>query len=58
MHIANQVFIVTGAASGLGYASAKMLIESGARVMLVDHYKPHLAQGLHEHWPHFYSWTL
>ncbi|NBA97693.1 SDR family NAD(P)-dependent oxidoreductase [Pseudomonas sp. R5(2019)] len=36
MHIANKVFIVTGAASGLGAATAQMLIEAGARVMLVD----------------------
>lgn len=36
MHIANHNFIVTGAASGLGAATAHMLIEAGARVMLVD----------------------
>jgi len=36
MHIANHNFIVTGAASGLGAATAEMLVEAGARVMLVD----------------------
>jgi len=36
MHIANHNFIVTGAASGLGAATAHMLIEAGARVLLVD----------------------
>lgn len=36
MHIANHNFIVTGAASGLGAATAQMLVEAGARVMLVD----------------------
>ncbi|OLS58953.1 SDR family NAD(P)-dependent oxidoreductase [Pseudomonas putida] len=36
MHIANHNFIVTGAASGLGAATAEMLIQAGARVMLVD----------------------
>lgn len=36
MQIANKQFIVTGAASGLGAATAQMLIEAGASVMLVD----------------------
>ncbi|MCU1733294.1 MULTISPECIES: SDR family NAD(P)-dependent oxidoreductase [unclassified Pseudomonas] len=36
MQIANKNFIVSGAASGLGAATAEMLIEAGARVMLVD----------------------
>ncbi|MDZ5601930.1 SDR family NAD(P)-dependent oxidoreductase [Pseudomonas sp. RP23018S] len=36
MLIANTPFIVSGAASGLGAATAQMLIEAGARVMLVD----------------------
>ncbi|MDG9883575.1 SDR family NAD(P)-dependent oxidoreductase [Pseudomonas putida CSV86] len=36
MQIANHNFIVTGAASGLGAATAEMLIQAGARVMLVD----------------------
>ena len=36
MQIENKVFIVTGGASGLGAATAEMLIEAGARVMLVD----------------------
>lgn len=36
MHIANKHFIVSGAASGLGTATAQMLVEAGAKVMLVD----------------------
>ncbi|CAG8870768.1 putative oxidoreductase [Pseudomonas fluorescens] len=36
MHISHSNFIVSGAASGLGAATADMLIEAGARVMLVD----------------------
>ncbi|UVM57718.1 SDR family NAD(P)-dependent oxidoreductase [Pseudomonas sp. B21-012] len=36
MQIANNNFIVSGAASGLGAATAQMLIEAGAQVMLVD----------------------
>ncbi|ROL63073.1 SDR family NAD(P)-dependent oxidoreductase [Pseudomonas vranovensis] len=36
MQIANSNFIVSGAASGLGAATAQMLIEAGAQVMLVD----------------------
>ncbi|WP_313644603.1 SDR family NAD(P)-dependent oxidoreductase [Pseudomonas sp.] len=36
MHILNAHFIVSGAASGLGAATAQMLVEAGAKVMLVD----------------------
>ncbi|MDD2061216.1 SDR family NAD(P)-dependent oxidoreductase [Pseudomonas sp. GD03860] len=36
MQIANKNFIVSGGASGLGAATAQMLIEAGAQVMLVD----------------------
>ncbi|PWB35597.1 3-hydroxyacyl-CoA dehydrogenase [Pseudomonas sp. SDI] len=36
MQIANHNFIVSGAASGLGATTAQMLVEAGARVMLVD----------------------
>ena len=36
MQIANQVFIVTGAGSGLGAATAQRLVDQGARVVLVD----------------------
>ena len=36
MLIAKHNFIVSGAASGLGAATAQMLIEAGAQVMLVD----------------------
>ena len=36
MQIQNKAFLVSGAASGLGAATARMLTEAGARVMLVD----------------------
>ncbi|MDV9034313.1 SDR family NAD(P)-dependent oxidoreductase [Pseudomonas sp. RAC1] len=36
MNLKNSHFIVTGAASGLGAATAQSLVEAGARVMLVD----------------------
>lgn len=36
MQIATQVFLVTGAASGLGAATAERLIEQGAKVVLLD----------------------
>jgi len=36
MEIQNKVFIVTGAASGLGAGTARMLTENGARVVLAD----------------------
>ncbi|MDB5982089.1 MAG: 3-hydroxy-2-methylbutyryl-CoA dehydrogenase [Pseudomonas sp.] len=36
MRIENKVFLVSGGASGLGAATGQMLIESGAKVMLVD----------------------
>lgn len=36
MRINDHVFIVSGGASGLGAATAQMLTEAGARVMLVD----------------------
>ncbi|MCQ4347422.1 SDR family NAD(P)-dependent oxidoreductase [Pseudomonas stutzeri] len=35
MRIPNKVFLVTGAASGLGAATARALVEAGARVLLV-----------------------
>jgi NADP-dependent 3-hydroxy acid dehydrogenase YdfG len=35
-HFDNAVFLVTGAASGLGEATSRMLVESGARVVLAD----------------------
>ena len=36
MQIETKVFIVTGGASGLGAASAELLVSAGAKVMLVD----------------------
>ncbi|MFJ1570760.1 SDR family NAD(P)-dependent oxidoreductase [Pseudomonas sp. NPDC088322] len=36
MHVQGKYFIVTGAASGLGAATAQSLVQAGARVMLVD----------------------
>jgi NAD(P)-dependent dehydrogenase (short-subunit alcohol dehydrogenase family) len=36
MHIADRVFIVTGAASGLGEGAARMLAREGAKVVIAD----------------------
>jgi len=36
MHIADQVFIITGGASGLGAATARMLAQAGGRIVLAD----------------------
>lgn len=36
MHIRDSVFIVTGAASGLGAATATLLVEQGGKVILAD----------------------
>ncbi len=36
MNIENKVFVVTGGGSGLGAATAKMLVEAGGRVVLAD----------------------
>jgi NAD(P)-dependent dehydrogenase (short-subunit alcohol dehydrogenase family) len=36
MEIANKVFLVTGGASGLGEATARMLIGRGAKVLIAD----------------------
>ena len=36
MQIQNQVFVVTGAASGLGAATARRLVQAGGRVVLAD----------------------
>lgn len=37
MDIANHNFLITGAASGLGYATARHLIAAGAKVVMSDH---------------------
>ena len=36
MQIKDNVFVVTGGASGLGAATAKMIVERGGKVVLVD----------------------
>jgi len=36
MQVAGKTAVVTGAASGLGAASARMLVDAGARVVMVD----------------------
>ena len=36
MHLANNVFFVTGGASGLGEATARMLVAADARVVIAD----------------------
>jgi len=36
MEIKGKIFVVTGAGSGLGAASARVLVESGARIVLAD----------------------
>jgi NAD(P)-dependent dehydrogenase (short-subunit alcohol dehydrogenase family) len=36
MQIQNNVFIVTGGASGLGAATARMIVEAGGMVVLAD----------------------
>jgi NAD(P)-dependent dehydrogenase (short-subunit alcohol dehydrogenase family) len=40
MLIKNKVFLVTGAGSGLGSATASMLAEAGAKIMLIDMHAP------------------
>ena len=36
MQIAGNVFVVTGGASGLGAATAKMIVAAGGKVVLAD----------------------
>ena len=36
MKIENKTFLVTGGASGLGFATAKMIIENGGNAVLLD----------------------
>src|ERR1700712_3785975 len=47
MQIEGKVFLVSGGASGLGAAPAQMLIDAGARVMLVDVNQQALETQLH-----------
>jgi NAD(P)-dependent dehydrogenase (short-subunit alcohol dehydrogenase family) len=47
MQIEGKVFLVSGGASGLGAATAQMLIDAGARVMLVDVNQQALETQLH-----------
>src|SRR5262245_40796355 len=42
MQLANKVVIVTGSVGNLGHATAKALIEAGAKTVLVDHSKDRL----------------
>jgi short-subunit dehydrogenase len=44
MHVQNKVVIVTGASSGIGYATAKLLHEKGAKLALVSRSKEKLEQ--------------
>lgn len=44
MNLTNKVAIVTGAASGLGYATCRVLVESGARVLGIDVDEHHLGK--------------
>ncbi len=44
MELANQHFLVTGAASGLGAATARRLVTAGARVTLLDRHADGVAQ--------------
>ena len=36
MDIKNKVALITGGASGLGFASAQKLIAAGAKIMVMD----------------------
>ncbi len=36
MQIKDRVFLITGASSGLGAAVAKMAVDAGSKVMLLD----------------------
>jgi len=36
MQIKDNLFIVTGAASGLGAATAQMIVDEGGKVLMVD----------------------
>jgi len=37
MDITEKIFLISGGASGLGAATARMLIQQGARVVIADH---------------------
>lgn len=45
MDISSSVFLVTGGASGLGAATARMALEAGARVVVADLAEPRLPPG-------------
>jgi len=36
MKIENNTFLITGGASGLGFATARMIIENGGNAVLLD----------------------
>jgi len=44
MGVKNKVVIVTGASSGIGYATAKLFSEKGAKLALVARSKEKLKQ--------------
>jgi len=46
MILSNKIAIITGAAQGMGYATSKLFIESGARVAMVDIQGDKLAQAV------------
>nr|NIP17996.1 SDR family oxidoreductase [Xanthomonadales bacterium]NIX12783.1 SDR family oxidoreductase [Xanthomonadales bacterium] len=47
-HVRNKVVVITGASSGIGYATAVMMANAGARVMLVARGEDKLAEVLDE----------
>ncbi|WLI03757.1 SDR family NAD(P)-dependent oxidoreductase [Pseudomonas simiae] len=50
MQIENKIFLVSGGASGLGAATAEMLVAAGAKVMLVDLNADAVAAKAHSSW--------